>query len=172
MRLFPGTWFLLLFALITSPPARADEALTLELALARAREHAPAVLSARARIEEARGRLQTASLLLRENPEVDGAAGRPSSGPDRGAELDVGFIQGLELGGKRSARMGIARAELASSMAEAENAQRRALRGVGNQFVVGYALEVETEIVDQFLCQDGCQTGLRIVVSTSIVTPS
>lgn len=134
MRFQPKLWSVLLLVLITVPPAWAEDALTLELALSRARERAPSVLSARARIEEARARLQTASLFLRENPEVDAAAGRPSSGVDRSAELDVGLIQNLEIGGRRSTRIGIARAELASSTAEAENALLRALRDVAAAF--------------------------------------
>ena len=38
-----------------------DEALTLEAALARARQHSAAIVSARGRVEEARGRLRGAS---------------------------------------------------------------------------------------------------------------
>ena len=40
-----------------------DYALTLDQAFARARERAPSILSAKARIEEARGRLTGASIL-------------------------------------------------------------------------------------------------------------
>lgn len=101
------------------------ETLNLDRALSRARERAPAVLVARARIEEARARLKTASLLLRENPEVDAAAGRPTAGD---TELDVGMMQNLELGGRRSARIGVARAEMVSSVAESENILREAVR--------------------------------------------
>ena len=45
--------------------------LSLEEALARAREQAPAVLIARARIEEARGRLTGARVRFRDNPTID-----------------------------------------------------------------------------------------------------
>lgn len=145
MRLPSKLWSVLLFGIMTALPAWAEEELTLELALSRARERAPSVLTARARIEEARARFQAASLLLRENPEVDAAAGRPSSGVDRSAELDVGLMQNLEIGGRRSARIGIARAELASSMAEAENALRRAFRDVAAAFL--RALQAQERVV-------------------------
>jgi cobalt-zinc-cadmium efflux system outer membrane protein len=112
----------------------AQETLTLEQALLRARERAPSVLSARARVDEARARWSAASLLFRENPEVDGEAGRPSSGDDRSTQFEVGLLQNLELGGRRSARMGIAGAELASGVSEAENALREASRDVASAF--------------------------------------
>jgi cobalt-zinc-cadmium efflux system outer membrane protein len=108
--------------------------LTLEQALLRARERAPSVLSARARVDEARARLSAASLLFRENPEVDGEAGRPRSGDDRSTQFEMGLLQNLELGGRRSARMGMARAELVSGVAEAENTLREALRNVAAAF--------------------------------------
>jgi len=134
MRLLRKLMFLTTLELLGTAPGTSQEPLTLEQALNRARDQSPSVLSARARVEEARARVGTASLLLRENPEVDAAAGRPSSGVDRSTEWDVGLIQNLEIGGRRSARMGIARAELASSMAEAENALRRAVRDVAAAF--------------------------------------
>jgi cobalt-zinc-cadmium efflux system outer membrane protein len=120
-------------ALTGSGISTAQDPLTLEQALSRARERTPSVLSARARIEEARARLGAASLLLRDNPEVDAAAGRHSSGEDR-EEVDLGIIQKLDIGGRRSARIGIARAELVSSVADAENALRQALRTVASSF--------------------------------------
>jgi outer membrane protein TolC len=49
--------------------------LTLEQALNRARTRAPALRAARARIEEARGRLQGASILLQANPVIEGTVG-------------------------------------------------------------------------------------------------
>src|SRR2546426_12647790 len=62
-----------------------DAVLTLDQALARARERAPSILSAKARIDEARGRLAGASVLLRDNPLIETACWRsrawpPSSG--------------------------------------------------------------------------------------------
>ena len=112
----------------------AQEPLTLERALALARDRTPSVLAARARIEGARARLGGASLLLRENPEVEAAAGRR----DGSEKVEVGFLQNLDLGGRRSARIGIARAELASTAAESENALRQALRSVVSAYFRAY----------------------------------
>lgn len=119
------------FLTLSGSPLSRGETLNLDRALSRARERAPTVLVARARIEEARARLKGASLLLRENPEVDAAAGRPASGD---AKLEFGLIQNVELGGRRSARIQMAGAEVASSVAEAENTLREALRDVRVSF--------------------------------------
>jgi len=134
MRLFRTLAIVASFALGGPCMSRAQESLTLEQALVLARERTPSVLFARARIEEARARLGAASLLLRENPEVDAAAGRRSSGEDSPAKVEVGIIQKLDIGGRRSARIGIARAELVSSVADADNALRQALRTVASSF--------------------------------------
>jgi outer membrane protein, heavy metal efflux system len=134
MRILRKVVLVASLALAGSGISTAQDPLTLEQALLRARERTPSVLSARARIEEARARLGAASLVLRENPEVDAAAGRRRSGEDMPEEVDVGIIQKLDIGGRRSARIGIARAELVSSVAEAENALRQALRTVASSF--------------------------------------
>ena len=131
MRPFRRVTFVVSLALAAPTVGMAQESLTLEQALARARERTSAVLSARARVEEARARLNAASLLFPENPEVDAAAGRWSSGSEK---LDLGVSQNLDIGGRRSARIGIARAELVSSAADAENAVREALRDVTASF--------------------------------------
>ena len=125
-------------AVVGASTAAAQETLTLERALTLARDRTPSVLSARARIEEARARLSAASLFLRDNPEVDAAAGRRNSPADDSEKVEVGVIQKLDLGGRRSARIGIARAELVSSAADAENALRQALRSVASAFFRAY----------------------------------
>jgi len=80
MRVFlPRLTLAVSIALIGPTASAAQESLTLEQALERAREGSPSVLAARARIEEARARLAGASLLLRENPELEAAAGGRSS---------------------------------------------------------------------------------------------
>jgi cobalt-zinc-cadmium efflux system outer membrane protein len=134
MRLFRKVTFAVSLALAGPIVSRAQESLTLEHALTRARERTSSVLSARARIEEARARLNAASLLFPENPEVDAAGGGWNSREDRNEKVDVGIMQNVELGGRRSARIGIARAELVSSEADAENALREALRDVTASF--------------------------------------
>lgn len=125
-------------ALPFSTISAARESLTLERALALARDRTPSVLAARARIEEARARLGAASLLLRNNPEVEAAAGRRDSSEDDSEKVEVGILQNLDLGGRRSARIGIARAELASTAADSENALRQALRSVASSYFRAY----------------------------------
>ncbi|MET0619611.1 MAG: TolC family protein [Thermoanaerobaculia bacterium] len=121
--------------LLFSAPGAAQEALTLQRALSLARERAPAVLSARARIDEARARLSTASLIR--NPEVEAAAGGAISGEPRSAKVDAGFLQDVELGGRRSSRIAVAQAGMTSSIAEAEDVLRRARREVAAAFFRG-----------------------------------
>lgn len=138
MRSFFRLALVLTFSIIRPTPSTAQETLTLERALALARDRTPSVLSARARIEEARARLAAASLLLRENPEVDAAAGWGGSSSDNSEKVEVGIIQKLEIGGRRSARIEIARAELISTAADSENALRQALRSVTSSFFRAY----------------------------------
>jgi len=121
--------------LLVAGPGAAQESLTLEQALSLARERAPSVLSARARIEESRGRLRAASVIR--NPEVEAAAGGAISGEPRSAKVDAGLLQDVELGGRRSSRIDVSRAELTSSIAEAEDVLRRAQREVAAAFFRG-----------------------------------
>jgi cobalt-zinc-cadmium efflux system outer membrane protein len=135
MRLF--RWLVLEVAMIllVAGLGAAQEALSLEQALARARERAPSVLSARARIEESLGRLSVASTIR--NPEVEAAAGGAITGDPRSAKVDAGFFQDVQLGGRRSARMDAARAQWTSSVADAEDVLRRARREVAAAFFRG-----------------------------------
>jgi cobalt-zinc-cadmium efflux system outer membrane protein len=124
---------------LVCPKVSAGQApLTLERALAIARDRAPSVLSARARIEEARARLGAASLLLRDNPELEAAAGRRNSPDGDSEKVEVGILQNVELGGRRSARIGVARAEVVGSEAEAEDTLRQAMRSVTSAYFRGY----------------------------------
>jgi cobalt-zinc-cadmium efflux system outer membrane protein len=119
--------------LVVCPRARAaDGTLTLEAALARAREQSPAMLSARARIEEARGRLRGAS-ALRDNPVLESATGRRSDNAAP-ADLELGVSQAFELGGRRGARTAGAQAGVDWAMASADDTLRTLLRQVADAF--------------------------------------
>ena len=109
----------------------ADDVLTLEKVLARARTQAPSIASARARIEEARARVRGAS-LLRDNPVLDGAIGRRDD--DLPANLEAGLSQTFELGGRRGARVAAAKAALAREIALSEDTARRVVREVAATF--------------------------------------
>jgi cobalt-zinc-cadmium efflux system outer membrane protein len=108
--------------------------LTFESALERARQAAPAVVAARMRIEEARGRVAGASLPFSSNPSVEVEAGRRSgevSSTDYGLEVE----QGLELPQWRRARIDAARAGVTREEQRAREAEREALRGVATTFL-------------------------------------
>ena len=104
--------------------------LSLEESLARAREQAPQVLIARARIDEARGRLAGARVRLRDNPTIDVGAGPRSTEAGTLTDVDVGFVQSFETGGQRAARIAGAEAGIARETAVAADAMRGALRAV------------------------------------------
>jgi cobalt-zinc-cadmium efflux system outer membrane protein len=109
--------------------------LTFDDALARAREQAPSVLIARARIEEARGRLTGARVRFRDNPTIDASAGPRSTDVGTLTDVDIGISQVFETGGQRAAR--IAGAEAAVSREDAATAEvtRLALRDVAIAFL-------------------------------------
>jgi cobalt-zinc-cadmium efflux system outer membrane protein len=108
--------------------------MTLEQALERARRRAPVILAARERIDEARGRLTGATILFRDNPELEF-----SGGPRRSASIDTtdaefGISQRFELGGRRRSRIAIARADVDRETAASQNTARELLRDVSAAF--------------------------------------
>ncbi len=111
-----------------------ETTLTLDQALDMARTRAPILLSARARIEEARGRLKGASVLLRQNPSIETEAGPRISNPNRFTDVDVALTQEFELGGRRKARIAGAQAGIEKEIASSEEATRRLLREVASSF--------------------------------------
>jgi cobalt-zinc-cadmium efflux system outer membrane protein len=125
------------FSLGPASVSAQDGALSLEGALQRAREHSVAVLSARSRVAEAQARLRGAQ-VLRDNPLLEGAAGRRSSS-DLPADLDFALSQTFELGGRRGARVAAAEAGIAREEATVDDVSRRALRDVALAFLRGLA---------------------------------
>jgi cobalt-zinc-cadmium efflux system outer membrane protein len=119
--------------------ASQENALTLDRALTLARERAPTILAAQARIEEARGRLAGASVYLRDNPRIETAAGRRRTSEEGrredSADVEVGVSQTFELGGRRSARIAGAEAAVTRETAAGEDVARRLLRDVAIAFV-------------------------------------
>jgi len=119
-----------------APPVAAETCdLTLDRALAIARERAPAIVAARTRIDEARARLDGASLLLRDNPELEGDAG-PRFAPD-GTSTDIRarLSQALELGGVRGARIAGAEAGVAQAAAGADDTVLRVQQSAATIFL-------------------------------------
>lgn len=137
-----------LLVVLVASGVRAEEVLTLQDALARARA-SPAARSAALQMEEARGRLRTAE--LRPNPVLEASAG-PEEADGQGPELDLGLSQDLQVGGRRDARLANAEADLARTTAAADGVLRDLLGRVAVAFVharhgdetVRLAGEVET----------------------------
>src|SRR6185503_18540724 len=121
--------------------------LTLDDALARARREAPAVVAARLRPDEARGRLAGVSPWLRDNPVVEGAAGRRDADDGVSTDIEAGLSQTFELGGRRRARVAGANAEVAHESAAAEDAQRLALQQVAASFMRAVAADQRVDVL-------------------------
>jgi outer membrane protein, heavy metal efflux system len=102
--------------------------LTLADVLARAREQAPQIVSARLALEEARGRLLGASVRLQVNPQIDAAVGNRNAGDTRFTDFELGFGQAFEPVSRRSSRIAGANAAIAQSSANAEEVTRTVLR--------------------------------------------
>jgi|SRR6185312_7939289 len=112
---------------------KAIRALTLDEALALAREHGRAVILARGRIEEARARQAQASRRFQENPVLEATGGYRRSGAGF-FDFDATVTQGLYGGRRRSARVAGAQAALDRSEAELAEARRLLLRDVWASF--------------------------------------
>jgi outer membrane protein, heavy metal efflux system len=111
-------------------PARAGAQTMLGLAdvLARAREQAPRIVSARLAVAEARGRAIGASLRLQSNPELDFSAAERRTTTGRWTELQLGANQMFEPGGRRAARIAAATARVDESSITVEETTRTVLR--------------------------------------------
>jgi cobalt-zinc-cadmium efflux system outer membrane protein len=129
--------------------AAQDNALTLDQVLQMARDRAPGIVSARTRIDEARGRLAGASVLLRENPVLESSAGRRSSAGGSFVDADLGLSQTFELGGRRGSRIAGAEAGVARAEAASEDASRRLLSDVAGAFLRVLAAEEQVRLARQ-----------------------
>lgn len=118
------------------PGAAQPSELSLEEALALARQRAPALLEASGRVAEARGPVAGASPLLRDNPTLELEAGpRTLASGERAPDVVVGLFQPLELGGKQGSRRDAARAGLARETARQRDAERLVLGDVAGAFL-------------------------------------
>lgn len=129
------------FDICAQPAHGASCDMTLERALEIARERAPSVLAARARIDEARAQLAGASRLLRSNPEIEADAGPRFSDEGDTTDVRAKLSQAFELGGARAARIDAAAADVAREEASADDAQRTAQREVAEAFLRARAAE-------------------------------
>jgi cobalt-zinc-cadmium efflux system outer membrane protein len=137
---------LVVAAVVCGHPAAHAEThnLSFEKVLALARERGPAATSARYRVAEARGRRIGAGRLLPEDPELAFAAGRRRGEGEPSNDFEVELTQRFEVGGKRSARVAAADAEIERASAEADGASRAAqLEAAELFFAILHATEVE-----------------------------
>lgn len=140
---------LLACAFAQSVSAQQSEVITLEQALARARNRGPQIILSQYRIDEARGRLAGASVFLQENPTVETAIGPRISPSGDTTDYDVSLSQSFELGGRRSARMAGARAGLERETAASRDVLRRLLRDVSVAFARGLAAKQRLKLAEQ-----------------------
>ena len=108
--------------------------MTLAEVLARAREQAPQIVSARLAIDETRARLAGASLRWQQNPELQGALGNRNGPESRYTDFEIGLAQSFEPGARRSARMDSANAAIAQSTAASEDTMRLVLRAAAGGY--------------------------------------
>ncbi|HVZ15672.1 MAG TPA: TolC family protein [Terriglobales bacterium] len=127
---------------------RAQQPITLDEALSRARVRAPQILAAKDRVDEARGRLAGASVLLQENPVIETSVGPRYSANGDTTDYDVSLSQSFELGGRRSARIAGARAGVERETATSRDVARRLLRDVSVAFVRGLAAKERLSIAE------------------------
>lgn len=132
MRVARTTLALTGIFLAVAATGSAQTTLTLAEALARAREQAPPIVSARLAIDESRGRLAgTTHLLL--NPEVDFGIGNRQGNGSRSTDIDLGYGQMFEPGRRRAARRAMAAAGIEQRVAELEEVTRITLRDTGRR---------------------------------------
>jgi len=154
---------ILLMTLCARPIHGQGSAISVRQALDLARQRAPLILSARARIEEARGRLAGAVVRFRDNPLLELDAGPRFTNQGRLVELNVGISQNFELGGRRSARIAGAEAGIAEETANSDDATRHLLRDVANAFVRCLWAQERLELLksSEQLATDLLQTSQR-----------
>ncbi len=105
-----------------------SRSLTLPDVLARAREQAPQIASARLAAEEMRGRLLGASLRFQTNPEIDVGLGNRQGTGSRFTDFEIGLGQTFEPGSRRSARIAGANAAIARGSANVDEVTRVVLQ--------------------------------------------
>lgn len=113
---------------------RQDVVLTFEDTLERAQQSAPAIVTARNRVEEARGRILGASLPFSTNPTVEVQAGR-RSGQTSSTDYGVEVAQNLDLPRSRRGRIDVARAVVTQEEQRASETERDVLRQVAIAFL-------------------------------------
>lgn len=142
-----------------APPALSAEPLTLDAALAIARERAPAIVAERLRLEEARVLSTRDSRLVTSNPSIETLAGSRESGDSgvRYDEWEVTLEQDLGDLTRGPARGDAAAATFAAESRAVDDATRTLLAEVAGAFVELVALDRRAN-----LARDGLDAATRI----------
>lgn len=152
-NLAPGIVILVALTLTTTPTEAApppQSPLTLAAALSLARQNSRLMAAARLRIDEAEGDLVTASILLRDNPEIAIEAGPTFPGPTGGGlrpEIAIGIEQRLEIGGQRGRRVERSRAEVEAARADADDTVRVIDLALAQAFYEALASDVRVQLL-------------------------
>lgn len=101
--------------------------LSLAEVLARAREQAPQIASARLAVDEVRGRLLGSALRFQNNPELEASLGNREGPDNRFTDVEIGVAQTFEPRARRSARMAAAEAATTQSSANVDEVTRSVL---------------------------------------------
>ncbi len=128
--------------------AAQEKFMTLAEVLARAREQAPQIVSARLAMEEAGGRLIGASVRFQTNPQIDAALGTRNGADTRFTDLELGVGQSFEPRARRSARMAAANASIAQSAANVDELTRIVLRSAGSAYYRAVHANERTRLLD------------------------
>ena len=150
MRIAWTTLALIAALFSNASPAVAQVPLTLAEALARARDRAPQIVSARLAIEEARARLAGAT-HLQSNPDFDAGIGNRQGSGTRSTEIEVGIAQSFEPGRRRSSRRAIATAGIDQSTAISDEVTRTVLLETATLFLRGLQLAERIRLLDRSL---------------------
>ena len=124
MRLERLVCALVLAVCVPRPSSAQVSIVNVEQVLARAREQAPDIVTARLALDEVRARLVGASLRLQDNPEIDGALGRRQGNGDGSTDLQLGISQRLEPRSRRTARVAGVNAAIAVGTADLDDTIR------------------------------------------------
>ena len=136
--------------LSTASSAVAQVPLTLAEALARARERAPQVVSARLAIEESRARLAGAN-HLQSNPDFEAGIGNRQGSGSRSTDIDIGIGQSFEPGRRRASRRDMATAGIEHSSASADEVARTVLLDTATLFLRGLLLAEHARLLERSL---------------------
>ncbi|WNG48135.1 TolC family protein [Archangium minus] len=136
--------------LCVAVPARGQErTVTLDEAVRLALENNPEVRSAQAEVGSAEARLSEASLLLRNNPELEGALGPRQRGGTSTLEYGLSLTQPVEIGGQRGARRDEAQALRSAAGARLELRRVQLVAQVREAFGRGLATLAQVQLATE-----------------------